>query len=399
MVFMHTYSEQCYMINKSVNKIEFIQALRGIAALCVVLYHGSYWTGKWAETTKEIFFAAGYFGVSLFFVISGFIMVITTKKSNGSLSYVKTFMIKRFMRIWPAYFIATVVSFILLAGASWFANWDNLIYLARSMLFMPSGTAPAPTFGTPVLSVGWTLTYEMIFYIFFAISMLAGKLRWLAFYSCTALFLIGVPTYISGGFSTTPTFDYGFRSILLGLITSPIIWMFVSGVVIGQIYTSRIILKNETFCWMMVLFSVTFAISQYVSGSRVGHGIFEWGTSIVPLMLCLTIASKTIHIKIPKHLVYLGDISFSLYLMHVLMQGVTLHFLVYVGLNGFAQGISSLIMTTLMSIIAASLFHKYVESFFSSRFPKWIFGKIKMEAKAADASTASPVVKSTPPEF
>ncbi|TRL55010.1 acyltransferase family protein, partial [Citrobacter youngae] len=88
-------------------------------------------------------FAAGYFGVSLFFVISGFIMVITTKKSDGSLSYVKTFMIKRFMRIWPAYFIATIVSFMLLAGPSWFANWDNLIYLARSMLLMPSGTAPA----------------------------------------------------------------------------------------------------------------------------------------------------------------------------------------------------------------------------------------------------------------
>ena len=372
MVFMHTYPEQCYMINKSINKIEFIQALRGIAALCVVLYHGSYWTGKWAETTKDIFFAAGYFGVSLFFVISGFIMVITTKKSDGSLSYVKTFMIKRFMRIWPAYFIATIVSFMLLAGPSWFANWNNLIYLARSMLLMPSGTAPAPTFGTPVLSVGWTLTYEMIFYVFFAISMLAGKLRWISFYACIAILLVGIPTYITGDYSTTPTFDYGFKSIGLGLITSPIIWMFVSGVVIGQIYTSRIRIKNETFCWMMVLFSTTFTIAQYVSGSKIGHGIFEWGTSIVPLMLCLTLASKTIHIKIPRPLVYFGDISFSLYLMHVLMQGVTLHFLVYVGFGGFAQGISSLIMTTLMSIIAAGIYYKYVESFFSSKVSKLI---------------------------
>ena len=352
-----------------------------------MLYHGSYWTGKWAETTKDIFFAAGYFGVSLFFVISGFIMVITTKKSDGSLSYVKSFITKRFTRIWPAYFIATLISFLLLEGVSWFTSGEHLTYFIRSMLFIPSGTAPAPTFGTPVLPVGWTLTYEMIFYVLFAISMLAGKMRWLFFYSFAMLMLVALPFILKGGFSFSPTFDYGLNSISLGLITSPIIWMFVAGVVIGQLYMSKIKIGSETFCWMMVFFACSLVISQYVAGARIGHGLLEWGISVIPLMLCLTIASKTIHIKIPRVVVYLGDISFSLYLMHVLMQGLTLHALINMGLGDFAQGMANIITTTATSIIAAGLFYRYVESFFSNRL-------LKIISKKADATAGA--MKSMP---
>ena len=371
------------------NKIDFIQGLRGFACLAVVLYHGSYWTGSWAKVTQEIFFAAGYFGVSLFFVISGFIMVITTKKSDGSLSFVKKFITKRFLRIWPAYLVATVVSFIMLEGFVWFENKDNLIALFKSVFFVPSGKDPAPTFGAPVLPVGWTLTYEIIFYAIFAVSMLAAKFRWVVFYSISALLLVVVPYTTRGYFSLSPTFDYGFSSIALGLFTSPMIWMFVAGVVIGQIYLSGLTIKSEKLCWMLVFFTFSFTLAQYVSGSRIGHGLMEWGTSIIPLMLCLTVVSKTVHIKTPSFLIYLGDISFSLYLIHVLMQGVTLHGLVYFGLGGFAQGISSLIMTSCMSVIAAGIFYKYVESYFA----KGVFVKksnnVKME-------TVEPVRVSTP---
>ena len=363
-------------------KIDFVQGLRGIACLAVVLYHGSYWTGEWKEATEKVFFAAGYFGVSLFFVISGFIMVITTKKSDGSLSYVKSFITKRFMRIWPAYFIATIISFLLLDGVSWFASTEHLTYFLRSMMFIPAGTAPAPTFGTPVLPVGWTLTYEMIFYVLFAISMLAGKLRWVVFYTIAMFMLIVLPFILKGGFSFAPTFDYGLNSISLGLITSPIIWMFVAGVVIGQFYSSKIKIRSETLCWMMVFFSCSLVVSQYVAGARIGHGLFEWGLSLIPLMLCLTIASKTIDIKIPRAVIYLGDISFSLYLMHVLMQGVTLHAIIDTGFGDFVHGITNIITTTTTSIIAAGLFHKYVETFFSNNL-------LKFFNKKTDIVTAS----------
>lgn len=109
-------------------KIVSIQGLRGIASFAVVLYHGNYWTGKWAETKKEVFFAAGYLDASLIFIISGFIMVIKTKKSDGSLSYIRSFMTKRFMKMWPAYFIATLISFLLLEGRYWFTSGERLTF-------------------------------------------------------------------------------------------------------------------------------------------------------------------------------------------------------------------------------------------------------------------------------
>lgn len=347
-------------------RIDFIQGLRGLACVAVALYHGSYWTGSWSKVTQEIFFAAGYFGVSLFFMISGFIMVITTKKSDGSASFVKSFIKKRILRIWPAYLIATILSFLILEGYAWFESRENIIALVKSAFFIPSGKAPAPTFGTPVLPVGWTLTYEIIFYAIFAVSMLASRFRWLAFYSLCGLALIGIPCITKGHFSLIPTFDYGYSNVALGLVTSPIIWMFVAGVVIGQIYLSKLHIKSEKICWMLVLFTVSFTVAQYVSGERIGHGVTEWGVSIIPLMLCLTVVSKTVHLKTPSVMIYLGDISFSLYLMHMLMQGFTLHALVFIGLGGFAQGISSLIMTSCMSIIAAGIFYKYVESYFAN---------------------------------
>lgn len=352
-------------------KIDFIQAMRGIAALCVVLYHGSFWTGKISEITKYIFYPAGYFGVSLFFVISGFIMVISTKRSDSSINYVILFLIKRFTRIWPTYFIATLLTLLLLSGIDWFLDAGRFVYFLRSVAFIPKGDALAPTFGMPALSIGWTLTYEMLFYLIFAISMLTGALRWVTFYSLIIVLLIATPFFLAGRVESAPTSDYGFSSIILGLITSPIIWLFVSGVAIGNVYSSRFAVKSRLMCWLVIMAAVAIVIFQYISRFKIGHGILEWGLSIIPLVFCFAISSKTINFRFPSPLIYLGNISFSLYLVHVLMQGATLHTLVFLGLKPLGTGVSSMVMTTSTSIVVAGLMSKYVENYLPNKLSAW----------------------------
>jgi exopolysaccharide production protein ExoZ len=93
----------------SAKSIPFIQAFRGIAALQVVLWHASCYLTPCGTGIGELLFHSGAsMGVSLFFIISGFIMVHVTA-DHGSVRYFSEFLIKRAARIWPAWAFALVV--------------------------------------------------------------------------------------------------------------------------------------------------------------------------------------------------------------------------------------------------------------------------------------------------
>lgn len=131
-------------------KIESIQALRAFAAVSVVLCHMS-------------FIPTGGFGVDIFFVISGFLMMRTTR--NGLEQYWR----KKIVRIIPFYWFMTIVTSIaikMMPGLfnSYEVSW---IYLVKSLLFIPyvhNGIYQ------PVLGLGYTLNYEMLFYLLFYVS-------------------------------------------------------------------------------------------------------------------------------------------------------------------------------------------------------------------------------------
>lgn len=77
-------------------KLNFIQSLRGLAALMVVFYHGLPLIGLPSDSKfYQLLIPGGSWGVDLFFIISGFIMVITTMKSDGSLAYTREFLIRK----------------------------------------------------------------------------------------------------------------------------------------------------------------------------------------------------------------------------------------------------------------------------------------------------------------
>lgn len=117
--------------------IRSIQYLRALAALAVVCWH----TG-WTRT----FLPAA--GVDVFFVISGFIMVTVTKPGTTPIA----FMTARIRRIVPLYWFVT-----LLLAAATLADWR---WVLSSLLFWSD---------PPVLQPGWSLNYEMMFYLVFAL--------------------------------------------------------------------------------------------------------------------------------------------------------------------------------------------------------------------------------------
>ena len=156
-----------------------LQVLRAVAALLVLVHHAGHDADAIAARTGvpalrlDRAFDFG-FGIHLFFVISGFIM-LRTARGYGSARGAATFMARRLVRVVPLYWLMT--SCVLLGAA-----------VAPGLLNAPPGGAavvlgsyafvPVPRVdGTiqPVLGQGWTLDYEMFFYGLFALAMLLPR--------------------------------------------------------------------------------------------------------------------------------------------------------------------------------------------------------------------------------
>ncbi|MBA3897949.1 MAG: acyltransferase, partial [Sphingomonadaceae bacterium] len=113
----------------------------------------------------------GSFGVDIFFVLSGFIIAhVTARDPRG-------FAAKRLIRVLPLYWLATLAVFAAARAApALFAATDpSWLNLARSLLFIPYARPDGVV--QPLLFLGWTLNYELLFYAIFALALAVGGTR------------------------------------------------------------------------------------------------------------------------------------------------------------------------------------------------------------------------------
>ncbi|HEY7809845.1 MAG TPA: acyltransferase [Allosphingosinicella sp.] len=143
-------------------KLASIQYLRAFAALGVVAFH--------AANAAGFAFPDGAYGVDIFFVISGFVMVWISSAATSPSDFLRG----RIRRIVPLYWVVTL---------TWMAAITlSLAYfpfgpggLASSFLFIPYGAAGEGRHYFPIVQVGWTLNYEMMFYAIFAATLLLRR--------------------------------------------------------------------------------------------------------------------------------------------------------------------------------------------------------------------------------
>jgi exopolysaccharide production protein ExoZ len=149
-----------------------IQYLRGMAAVAVVVFHLSGRISVSPETTYGT--SAMYAGVDLFFVISGFVMAWTTIHSRRVSPW--TFLTRRLVRIVPLYWLMTCFMLAVLLVSPEVLRTAKLdwLHVAGSFLFIPV-INPATGAYEPLVIPGWTLNYEMAFYLVFAGAIMAGK--------------------------------------------------------------------------------------------------------------------------------------------------------------------------------------------------------------------------------
>lgn len=308
--------------------LDYIQALRGIAAMLVVLCHArDFLNGTPSESLAHDLFWPGAFGVDLFFIISGFIIIYTSVNYDrkDTLKFVK----KRFFRVWPLYFLCTMAYIFLVKGFDFsgmkgFHYNQNgtafdLINIIKSLAFIPLNLDSPIYLGPPTLFVGWTLNYEIYFYAVCAIGIACGRFRYTFYIIWFSLTLFIIPALIGGSNFDRPKILGGGY---LNLTMQSIIWEFVFGAIVALLYKrGALTISKSRTAIPIIIIGIAVPVYAYITKIDAGHGISNSGKFFCFMFLCLTSCADYIQnkIKIPSFIISIGNASYSLYLIHPLV--------------------------------------------------------------------------------
>ncbi|WP_455872024.1 acyltransferase family protein [Serratia proteamaculans] len=279
-----------------------IQYLRGLAAILVVVYHSM----AMVAVNPYFPYPIGDFGVDVFFVISGFIMWTTTTQKKVTPS---NFFKARLFRVFPLYWIFTCILLIsIFAVPSAFINQRNLdaSFIIKSFLLVP---AYNPDVGdiTPLYTVGWTLVYEMFFYIVFALSLFIpfAKARLVILIaSFSLLVLAGVLMSPQGAAALT--------------YTNPLLLEFLAGVIVG-VSANRLSKLNVKLGFAFVGAAVILLILGCMNEATLSRAI-AFGPGATLLVASSLVFEKYFSSKPNRLALLLGGASYSMYLAHPFAQ-------------------------------------------------------------------------------
>lgn len=308
-------------------KLNSIQCLRAVAALLVVYVHSIDLQMGFSVSKQQNFFHLqnfGAIGVDLFFVISGFIITFVAHKYTGQEQGIY-FLVKRFIRINPIYYIASILYFgvlvipIIIESKSADISVDNIISsLIDTILILPAGGSIYSY--SPLLVIGWSLAFEWLFYIlFFFLIISKTKNKALLF----GLVIMGL--VIVGYVLKVPDFRYIF-------FTNPIMLEFLLGVGICQLY-----LKNPKIPNWLALSFISIGIASYILLIILGFGwlselgavlsgalsmkrFFLWGIPSAFIAFgCIFLEKNNQFTRLwnNKWILLSGNASYSIYLVHL----------------------------------------------------------------------------------
>jgi len=341
-------------------KLAWIQALRGIAVILVVLTHARYFfLDTPAFPLADQLLLPGAMGVDLFFVISGFIMVYTTRRVAGTPHDALDFLLRRFARIWPLYALATFAWLTVdHRGLGWLSNWPPFRNLLLSLSFQPVNLEN-PLYFSASLPLGWTLNFEMYFYLVFGLCLLLGRWRWPMLAAWILVTVIVIPA-TKRGLTLDVMTNFRFSLAYLNLVTNPIILEFLAGVAIGWLYLQDwFALRSQAVARHLVFLALCLAAWAAWSRFAIFHGPTQWGAVAALMVLALALASKTVELAPPGVLVWLGTISFSLYLTHTTTQLLVTRTVQAMG--GDTQSWSHVLLSTALAISVAAAVYHYLE--------------------------------------
>jgi exopolysaccharide production protein ExoZ len=295
-----------------------IQVLRGMAALLVLFYH-------------EGLFLGGFGGVDLFFIISGFVIAKVGNEDSP-----REFMAKRLIRIVPLYWAVTIGMYVMSFVPGLLTRFtSDQFRLSASLFFVPHFDPAGMVW--PLVVPGWTLNYEMFFYIAFAAFLLLRR---------TSLLPIGLALLVAIGLLAKPTTPIGLT------YTSPLLLEFASGLLLA---------RTQSAPRAMGLTLLVAGVLLFVCGTAFVTDEMQFDRDRVlwlgvPALAIVAGAVSLERVQAWPRLPFLerlGDASYSLYLLH----GIVIAFVHKV----VSVPVLNTTLALLLSFAAAFLSYRYFE--------------------------------------
>ncbi len=323
-----------------------IQFLRFVAAFAVTIYHvGSTLVrtgGRFPQWFLDLAWI-GSAGVPIFFAISGLVMFFTSAKDFTRPGAPIAFVKRRIQRIYPVYWI--VALFFLAFPPLYLTGWrEDAWHTFLALLLVPGHAAG-------IITPGWTLVYELYFYGIFALLLMLPAFR--AVVMLTVFFLMSVAAGVFLG-GTNP---------FLEVATNPQLLVFLAGVLIAWA-----VLRGaggsglvRVPAWIPFMLAVMgFALAP-VLHHRGYPATLSLGLPSIALVASAALAEAKGRVpRFVRTWAWLGDSSYALYLVHIL---VIWHAAKWLGPHGdsLPAGLLKVALLSLLSLAAGLAVHHVFE--------------------------------------
>ncbi len=340
-------------------KIVNVQLLRAFAALMVVLYHAASLFhsigGDQSENIYTFFSRFGYAGVDVFFVISGYIIWISTQKVNTT-KQITGYLYNRATRIylgyWPYLIMFLIIGYLFAIPLSSHTDLIGSIFLTQ------------PYMHKLVIDVTWTLRYELYFYLCFAFLLLFPRkqLNWiliLLFVLLTAIQLFYV--FITEAYLPE---NYYQQNMFFWFYSSPFCLEFLAGAMVAWFFENGRINNLLLVCLSsLALFGLAIYYQSTLVNGALSQGYYApirvlfFGLGAACLLGCLVELEKRGHQIFSPFSLLLGGASYSLYLGHAVIFYFTIR--TEIGVKMVSLGLNPFFVTSIfvMVIIVYSVIH------------------------------------------
>jgi peptidoglycan/LPS O-acetylase OafA/YrhL len=299
------------------------------------------------------------FGMALFFTLSAYligVLLLREKQSYGQVN-LRAFYVRRMLRIWPLYFFALAIG---AAIAVFVTRRPHDLLILASFAFMAGNWSSIFWYLANPMNILWSISVEEQFYLFCPLTVQHLSRRGLYRFSFGLIVLSDLTLYLLGHAHADPDRTIWYNSLVQ-------FQMFGAGLLLCLATKDRkfsfplwgrlLSLVSGLGCWLIAC--LAFGAKQ-IAPARSGSSMVAGYTLACAGCLLIMIAMLDINRRwLPAWMIWLGRVSFGLYVYHELALWTVTH--LFVSIHGYEHRFVCFISSAVLTVLLAGLSYRFLE--------------------------------------